>query len=592
MNNIYNAIQNLYNMDKTTWQEVLAELYNLVAKVENKFDLFEIKFGSLLGEQVIKELKKMYDNGSLASLINDVLLQDINEKVDTFKTEVSEQLDTKANDIIGISVKNFGAKGDGITDDTEALKKAFSSNAKIITMDCDCKISSTLALPIDKKYIFKGSFIVDDDFVGNKVISISHVIEGFNTEKISIIHSKFYKKDRHLVTNTIRTNYDGIVISESRRVHIGEIQVVGITTRALVVNKGYETHIDKIDVWGSNLTDDVSVNTNYDDKLMFTSQNERYTVGIVLNCNDSIFNNVIPVGFNVGCSINSANVINNFHPWGYKSSMVYGLVNKGSMNMCTNIYIDTIKTIGTRTGAGVYDWKIADGNTSDSPKIDYNKFANISAISVDSKSVIFELGDSEKNSTSYECTIQNINGQRGTTLYKLNGSAKGLTNLPKLFGNDFNNFSTSITDLKFTSSNSFNEIIGEIIDNHFNTNYNYMCSMVFRDTDKVLTSKLPTTSGVYNQQAIIKIEQCSNVYYRCTVRGYGWPNSNSHILDLFRKDKGSYDFYANESSFYKIAKILPNADAYGVGNMLFYRDRPIWKSSTGNWVYADGTNAV
>lgn len=28
--NIYSSVQNLYNMDKTTWQEVLAELYNLV----------------------------------------------------------------------------------------------------------------------------------------------------------------------------------------------------------------------------------------------------------------------------------------------------------------------------------------------------------------------------------------------------------------------------------------------------------------------------------------------------------------------------------------------------------------------------------
>ena len=83
MNNIYNAIQNLYNMDKTTWQEVLAELYNLVSKVENKFDLFELKFGSLLGEQVTRELKKMYDNGSLASLINDVLLKDVNEQLNT-----------------------------------------------------------------------------------------------------------------------------------------------------------------------------------------------------------------------------------------------------------------------------------------------------------------------------------------------------------------------------------------------------------------------------------------------------------------------------------------------------------------------------
>ena len=65
MDNIYNAIQNLYNMAKTTWQEVLAELYNLVSKVENKFDLFELKFGSLLGEQVIKELKNwinIYNN--------------------------------------------------------------------------------------------------------------------------------------------------------------------------------------------------------------------------------------------------------------------------------------------------------------------------------------------------------------------------------------------------------------------------------------------------------------------------------------------------------------------------------------------------
>ena len=97
MDNIYNAIQNLYNMDKTTWQEVLAELYNLVSKVENKFDLFENKFGVLLGEEVTIELKKMYDDGSLASLINDKLLKDINTKVDAFKTEVSEQLDTIAN---------------------------------------------------------------------------------------------------------------------------------------------------------------------------------------------------------------------------------------------------------------------------------------------------------------------------------------------------------------------------------------------------------------------------------------------------------------------------------------------------------------
>ena len=92
MENIYNAIQNVYNMDKTTWQEVLAELYNLYSNFENKFDSFEDKFDMLLGEEVTRELKKMYDDGSLALLMNDKILKDINTKVDDFKTEVNEIL--------------------------------------------------------------------------------------------------------------------------------------------------------------------------------------------------------------------------------------------------------------------------------------------------------------------------------------------------------------------------------------------------------------------------------------------------------------------------------------------------------------------
>ena len=110
MSNIYNAIQNLYNMDKTTWQEVLAELYNLVANIENKFDLFENKFGPLLGKEVTRELKKMYDDGSLPSLINDKLLKDINTKVVAFKTELSKQMDTKTsfcNTITNLKNSNF-----------------------------------------------------------------------------------------------------------------------------------------------------------------------------------------------------------------------------------------------------------------------------------------------------------------------------------------------------------------------------------------------------------------------------------------------------------------------------------------------------
>lgn len=97
--NIYNAIQNLYNMDFTTWQEVLAMLYNLVADVEQKFEKLETRFTLLLGKEVTEALKKMYNDGSLGELINDTLLQDINNKVDNFKNEVNNNVDIFKNKI-------------------------------------------------------------------------------------------------------------------------------------------------------------------------------------------------------------------------------------------------------------------------------------------------------------------------------------------------------------------------------------------------------------------------------------------------------------------------------------------------------------
>lgn len=104
--NIYNSIQNIYNMDKTTWQEVLAELYNLVADVNIKFEAIESRLTLLLDEELTEALKKMYDDGSLGELFNDTLLQDINKKiddfkieVDNFKVEVTEQLDTVDNEV-------------------------------------------------------------------------------------------------------------------------------------------------------------------------------------------------------------------------------------------------------------------------------------------------------------------------------------------------------------------------------------------------------------------------------------------------------------------------------------------------------------
>ena len=72
--NIYSSIQNLYNMDKTTWQEVLAELYNLVYQCELDNENIHYKIDNLLNNdvkaEVIKKLIEMKEDGTLYELIS------------------------------------------------------------------------------------------------------------------------------------------------------------------------------------------------------------------------------------------------------------------------------------------------------------------------------------------------------------------------------------------------------------------------------------------------------------------------------------------------------------------------------------------
>lgn len=112
--NIYNAIQNLYNMDFKSWQEVLSMLYNLVADVEMKFEVFENKFYIALGKEVTFNIKEMVKNGTLGTLINGTLLNNIinditsiNNDLDDTKKYFLLQLQNKAN-LNDIAMKSNG----------------------------------------------------------------------------------------------------------------------------------------------------------------------------------------------------------------------------------------------------------------------------------------------------------------------------------------------------------------------------------------------------------------------------------------------------------------------------------------------------
>lgn len=160
--NIYNNIQNLYNMDFTTWQEVLAQLYNLVADIDQKFDTVKEQFELMLGKEVANKLEEMYNDGSLEKLLNTQTLERIKQELlqiittnktefDNFKNEINEQLDNIEKKTLNyLTPELFGAKGDGVADDTIAfnnmLKSARENKIRCIKASGRYKINATANL--------------------------------------------------------------------------------------------------------------------------------------------------------------------------------------------------------------------------------------------------------------------------------------------------------------------------------------------------------------------------------------------------------------------------------------------------------------
>ena len=289
MENIYNAIQNVYNMDKTTWQEVLAELYNLVSKVENKFDSFENKFGLLLGKEVTIELKKMYDDGSLASLINDVLLQDINE-----------QLDNKVN-------KNEIYLNDYNNSDIDNIKSALElseTTGKNVIFD-------TKTYNVDENIILNS---VNCDF-RNGIINLNG-------------NSLILENDSSLINCNI---VNGGIILRNGKNRIDNIKISNFTIALKLDVGNYESFINNI--------------------RLENEENNTNSIGILVNCSDITVSKVYGYGATTGIKITSGgdNYFKDVHLWLKKSNYYDGSkfihVVNGTGNHFINCCSDTYNNV-------------------------------------------------------------------------------------------------------------------------------------------------------------------------------------------------------------------------------------------------------
>ena len=133
-NNLYSNLINFYNVNDENFKEFMAEIYkemltthrdvqyvkeHLTEEIEKKLEIYLVdgKFNINIEEKVNEFLE------------NNQEIKDINIKLDTNNTLLNEKINdinTKMKNKYSVNVKDFGAVGDGIADDTQALKQAFA----------------------------------------------------------------------------------------------------------------------------------------------------------------------------------------------------------------------------------------------------------------------------------------------------------------------------------------------------------------------------------------------------------------------------------------------------------------------------------
>lgn len=333
-------IFSVYDLDGLTIQELLCQFFtkiNQCIEVSNKtVDLAKWLVDEGLKQEVALNLTKWLQDGTLATIINEVIFNELNAKVKTI-------------DSYKVNIKNFVTNSDGTVDVSDGFAKAFE-HIENLTM-------SDINLPWDSKT--KGKIVLDLDngryLINKKIIMSSNKMGLVTMENGTIVASSDFNGNRMLDIGDGGHSYQNIIRNVS---FIGNKNVRGIflvdTLNAQILNCMFVDVTHPID--SETNCHETIIRDNY---MIWTDYQNNWTgTGIRVGADAHILDNQI-VGHEHGIELfSNANTVRGNHMYNLGG---YGLRTTGDSmgNSITDNYFDGCCVELTRGG---YMTNLSDNN--------------------------------------------------------------------------------------------------------------------------------------------------------------------------------------------------------------------------------------